>query len=218
MRLYWSLLLLIGCGGSSSMPGDGNVADDSSVDAAPIVVDDGAPTRITCKPQNQLGSALTTSYGRLDGILVAIVPPGGGGCQADNNHLHLQIRMNNQVYDVAVNVGDETGVEDVHSTTREIAMPGIPWQEGWHTAVSANYPTLGVVATDLPLRTTAELVGDLMNDLSSANHISVFATGYGSDGAHLVHRNGNSRDGLIVTEPLSRPAHVRMFSFTGQAF
>jgi hypothetical protein len=46
----------------------------------------------------------------------------------------------------------------------------------------------------------------------------VFATGYGPDGAHLVHRNGNGRDGLVVTQPLSRPAHVRMFSFSSQTF
>ena len=51
-----------------------------------------------------------------------------------------------------------------------------------------------------------------------APRISVFGTGYGPDGAHLIHRNGQGHDGLVVTEPLSTPAHVRLFSFTTQAF
>lgn len=199
---------------------DAGALDDGATgpDAAPIIVDDGTPTRIECKPKSQLGDALTTAYGRLDGILVAIVPPANsGGCQADNDHLHLQIRMNGDIYDVAVNVG-ENGLDDVHSTTREIAMPGPAWQEGWHTTVSANYVTLGLHATDLALESSAQLVTELMSDLATANHISVFATGYDTDGAHLVHRTGQSRDGLIVTQPLSRPAHVRMFAFTRQLF
>jgi hypothetical protein len=50
------------------------------------------------------------------------------------------------------------------------------------------------------------------------NHISVFGTGYGPDGAHLIHRNGQGHDGLLVTQPLSTPAHARLFSFTTQAF
>ena len=213
MRSCWSLLLLVACGSSS--PGS---PDAAAPDAAPIVVDDGTPTRISCVPQSQLGDGLTEAYGRLDGILVAIVPPAnGGGCQADNDHLHLQVRMNGDVYDVAVNVG-ENGVDDVHSTTRELAMPGPAWQEGWHTGVSANYVTLGVHAADLPLATSAQLVTAMMSDLATANHISVFATGYGNDGAHLVHRTVQSRDGLIVTQPLSRPAHVRMFAFSNQTF
>jgi len=185
MRSCWSLLLLVACGSSSS--GTPDAAD--APDAAPIVVDDGPPTRVPCVPQSKLGDNLTASYGRLDGILVAIVPPSNsGGCQADNDHLHLQIRMNGEVYDVAVNVG-ENGVDDVHSTTRELAMPGPAWQEGWHTDVIANYVTLGVRSTDMPLATSAQLVTAMMNDLGTANHISVFATGYGPDGAHLVHRN-----------------------------
>ena len=214
MRSCWSLLLLVACGSSSATPDDASI----TADAAPIIVDDGVPTRIPCKPQNQLGDGLTKSFGRLDGILVAIVPPAnGGGCQADNDHLHLQVRMNGDVYDIAVNVG-ENGVEDVHSTTREIAMPGPAWQEGWHTGVTVDYALLGLHTADLPLESASELVDDMMTDLATANHISVFATGYGSDGAHLVHRNRQRTDGLIVTQPLSRPAHVRAFAFTGQTF
>lgn len=41
---------------------------------------------------------------------------------------------------------------------------------------------------------------------------------YGGNGGHLVHRNGNGHDGMIVTEPLSSPAKLRVLSFTNIVF
>jgi hypothetical protein len=75
-----------------------------------------------------------------------------------------------------------------------------------------------VTAAAMPLSTQAALVNALMADLATVNHISIYATGYGPDGVHLVHRNGSGHDGLIVTRPLSAAAHLRLFSFTGQVF
>ena len=190
--------------------------DAPAPDATIIHVADGTPTRQTCT--SNFGTALSKTFGRMDGYLVAIVPPGNGGCNADSNHVHLQIKIDGAIYDVAVDVDSPT-VEDVHTGTREVALPGDPWSEGWHVGGTVvDYPTLGVHAADLPLGTKSGLVAEFMSDLASANHISVYATGYGSDGAHLVHRNGSGRDGLIVTQPLSTPAHARFLSFTSQSF
>jgi len=211
------LAMLVACRG----------ADDPLVDAPPTShgdaphdgdthVDDGLPTRHACT--SSFGDALSPTFGRLDGYLVAIVPPSNGACNADQNHVHLQIQMNGAVYDVAVNVGEESGTQDVHSTTLDHAMPGPPWSEGWHTGVLVDYVALGMHATDIPLQTASALAAQVTSDLTTANHISVFATGYGSDGVHLVHRNGHGTDGLIITEPLSTPSHARLFSFTDQAF
>jgi hypothetical protein len=203
---------LAACGGSGATP-DATVADvapplDTTIDA-----DDGTPVRRPCT--SQFGSALTQMYGRLDGTLVAIVPPGTGPCNADRDHVHLQIEMNGAVYDVAVNVGD-SNMDDVKTVTKDIALP--VWQEGWHTGVLEDYVSLGVHSTELTLGTRTEIADALMTDLATVNHISVFGTAYGPDGAHLIHRNGQGHDGLLVTQPLSVPAHVRLFSFTTQAF
>ncbi len=160
---------------------------------------------------------MTSSFGRLDGFLVAIVPPGGSHCQSDASHVHLQVKVNGAVYDVAVNVGS-TGMQDVHSTTRDAPMPGMPWTEGWHANVTDDYTALGVHSSDLPLGTVAQLTSDITAELASVNHISVFATGYGPSGGHLVHHNSSGHDGLIVTRPLSATAHLRLFSFTSQTF
>jgi hypothetical protein len=207
---------LFACGSSGSPSahdagaGDTPPAIDGTLDAV-----DGSPMRQPCT--NNLGTALTSVYGRLDGYLVAIVPPGNGACNADTDHVHLQIQMNGAIYDVAVNVGSsDPTMDDVHTTTREVALP--VWQEGWHTGVLQDYVSLGVHSTEIPLGTRTQNTTDIMNDLATVNHISVFGTGYGPDGTHLIHRNGQGHDGLLVTEPLSTPAHVRMFSFTTQAF
>lgn len=203
-------------------------ADDPLVDAPPsghddaprdgnVHVDDGTPIRQTCT--SNFGNALSSNFGRLDGYLVAIVQPMNGACNADQNHVHLQIKMNGDIYDVAVNVGEESGTQDVHSTTLEHGLPGPAWAEGWHTgAALVDYVSMGVHSTDMPLETAAGLASEITTDLATANHISVFATGYGPDGIHLVHRNGHGTDGLIVTEPLSTPSHARLFSFSDQAF
>ncbi len=208
MRTCVTLLLaLVACSDPPATPADAPAPDASEVD--------GPPVRLPCT--NQLGTGMSPEFGRLDGILVAVVPPGNGGCNADSGHIHLQVKMGGAVYDISVNVGD-AGMQDVHSAVRDLKLPGPAWSEGWHPAIGNDYVALGVRAADLPLRTKAELTAELMTELSTANHISVFAIGYGPDGGHLVHRNGGGRDGLLITKPLSASARVRMFSFTGQTF
>jgi hypothetical protein len=205
---------LLGCSGGSSKPADASGDTAPGIDGTLDAID-GSPTRIPCT--SQFGSALSSSYGRLDGYLVAIVPPGNGGCNADTDHIHLQVKMNGAIYDVAVNVGS-SAMDDVHTTTRELDLP--VWSEGWHTGslVLEDYVSLGVHSTDIPLGTHTQNIADIMADLASVNHISIYGTGYGPDGAHLIHRNGGGHDGLVISEPLSVPSHARLFSFSSQAF
>src|SRR5215813_3862715 len=99
------------------------------VDAAPIIVD-GPPTRQACT--GSFGNALTTVHGRLDGYLVSIVPPGGpAGCNADSQHLHLQVKMNGKIYDVAITAYDSAS-SGMFVTDRNLAIPDAAWSEGWH--------------------------------------------------------------------------------------
>jgi hypothetical protein len=209
MRSSWGLILVVACGGGSSAMPDGAAQPDGSI------VADGTPMRLPCT--DTFGTAMTASFGRLDGYLVAIVPAGSSRCMGDSSHMHLQVKANGAVYDLAVNVGSGS-MQDVHTATRDLPMPGPAWAEGWHTGVIDDYVALGVHSTDIPLETAAQIGTDVTNDLASANHISVFATGYSSSGGHLIHRNGSGHDGLIVTQPLSSPAHARLFSFTSLTF
>src|SRR5262249_8163994 len=75
-------------------------ADAAPTDARAAVQTDSAPACAT----TFAGTALTGTFGRIDGHLEAIVPTSGPhACRADADHVHLQIAMNNVVYDVAVN-------------------------------------------------------------------------------------------------------------------
>jgi hypothetical protein len=198
-------------GDGSKPTGDGSTAD-------------GSATRVPCT--SNFGDALSSqpTFGRLDGYLVSIVAPANmQSCNDDDSHVHLQIRMDSMIYDIAIDVTDEsTMMDDVHTTTSDsIDMPGTtPWSEGWHTGsdLVTDYVQLGLHDNDLTLEAKADLVQLIQTDLATANHISIYTTTYGDDGAHLVHRNGSGHDGLLVTNPLSTPPHIRFFSFTDQSF
>jgi hypothetical protein len=192
-------------------PVDASLTVDGAIDSgradAAVDPDDGPAMRRACT--SSFGTALSASYGRLDGFLVSIVSPGSGGCRADSTHLHLQIEMAGETYDVAVNVGG-----DVLVATRDEIVDGAVWSEGWHPSDGIDYTALGVHADDIA---TSASVTAIEADLATTNHISIYATGYDDTGAHLVHRN-NGFDGAIVTHVLSDVPHVRMFRFTDQSF
>jgi hypothetical protein len=169
---------------------------------------DGTPTRQACT--GNFGSALSSTHGRLDGTLVSIVGLGGGqGCNGDGSHVHLQVKMNGGIYDVAVN-------SDTLIAERDLPLPDGAWSEGWHTSDALDYAQLGLHSGDFTKPSSpSALAQQIESALANANHVSVFATGYGPSGAHLVHRNnGGGSDGAIVIYPLSTPAHVMMFTFT----
>lgn len=212
LRTLLLLALVAGCRSSSPSTDAPPAGSDAPLDV-PMQVEDGVPMRRPCT--ENLGSALTQGFGRLDGYLVAVVPPGNGPCNADDTHVHLQVLALGSVYDIAVNVS-ETGVDDVHMTTRDLWLP--TWKEGWHTDVVVDYVAFGVHSTDIPNRPSSQITSEMTAELANVNHISIFGTGYSGEGAHLIHRTFSGRDGMIVTQPLSTPSNARLFSFSNQAF
>src|SRR5262249_14720105 len=156
------------------------------------------PQRLTCT--DVLGSALTTSFGRLDGYLVSIVPPGHHGCNGDSSHIHLQVRASGSTYDLAVTIAPTLtpATPTVSFAGKDGSLTGVGWQEGWNTNVELDYAqTLGLHSGDFMSLTPADLTQALNDRLATVNHISVYATGYGPTGAHLVHRNSSAHDGAI---------------------
>lgn len=192
---------------SSSSGGGGGGAGGTGGNG---VVDDGPPTRNACT--SNLGQALDTNYGRLDGYLVSIVPMGQHTCNGDSTHVHLQVLMNGAVYDIAVNT-------DVLYTKKDAPLHGAPWSEGWHTDATLDYTKdLGLHSATFATTTPAGVEQMLDAELAQVNHISVFATGYGPDGAHQIHRRTFSHDGALVLNPLSANAHALLFCFSNQGF
>jgi hypothetical protein len=196
--------------------GGGGFDAGSSIDAALPSTDDGNPTRQACSPN--FGSGLTAVHGRLDGYLVTILPPKTGyNCNGDSDHVHLQVLMMGAVYDIAVNVKDDTGGA-VYFLAKNMVMPDGAWSEGWHPGYGLGYASLGLASTDFAAVVEAPLATEIENELASVNHISIFGTGYNANGAHLIHYNGGTNDGAIVLEPQDSPSRLLMFHFASDKF
>lgn len=173
---------------------------------------DGTATRQQCT--STFGAALSTGHGRMDGYLVSIVAPTTvKGCNADSDHVHLQVKINGAIYDVAVNVDGVLTKELGH------ALLDGAWSEGWHPGDDLDFVNdLSLHDGDFTSITKTAAVQQVQSFLANANHVSVFATGYGTDGAHLVHRNGNGNDGALIINPLSANPQYLVFHFPGQTF
>lgn len=222
-------LLAFACGGSTvvtSPPADdAGVVDASANDAAPPIdsgVDDGTPsTTAACTPlSKQTGTIVTSVFGRLDGTLAYVVPRGGSAaCNGDDSHVHLQILVLGNVYDVAVDIGKFAG--DVLEYEAEMPLPDGAWSEGWHGTDSLAYPTqLGLHANQFTPQDPATLGAALLTALAGKNHISIFGSGYPTaNGCHDVHYRGTGpEDGAIFIDPLSPNAHGFFFRFSTQSF
>jgi hypothetical protein len=218
------LLLLAALAGCRADAGDDPI--DAGTPDALVFVDatpgpdaadlpDGPPTRRACT--NDLGNALDEVHGRLDGILVSIVEPGFGDCNADQGHVHLQVEMNGATYDVAVNVDDP---ENVRYLARDLPLGGPAWTEGWHTGEDGllDYPAMGVHAGDFASVPRDQLTAAIDAELADANHVSIYMTGYGPDGGHNIHRRSTFLDGAIVIRPLSAHPRLLLFHFDDQDF
>jgi hypothetical protein len=182
-----------------------------AVASADSTTDDGPPVRLQCT--DTFGAGLSGTFGRLDGILVAVVPPGHGGCRADRHHVHLQVRAQGEIYDVAVNV--DGGFLAEHSAR----LPGTPWTEGWHRGGTLDYASdFGLHAGDFTANDQQAIDQRVESVIAQANHVSIYATLFDHSGVHLVHRRGQGTDGAVVLDPLSENAHVLAFRFDNQSF
>ena len=215
-----------GSGGGSPTgggTGGGGVQDAGTPDAGTLdagTLDAGTPDGVamTRACTNTFGAQLSAVHGRLDGLLVAVVPPGGRSCNGDADHVHLQVLANGSVYDVAVNVRDNTG-GDVFFLARDGAAVSFAWVEGWHPYERLGYPSLGLSSGAFTAKPISLLAQQVENELATVNHVSIFATGYGPSGVHNVHyRDGVSSDGAIIARPLSGGARTLFFHFANQSF
>jgi hypothetical protein len=143
---------------------------------------------------------------------VSIVPESSHACNGDRQHLHLQVKMSGSVYDIAVNVD---GLE----AEIDAPLPGTAWSEGWHAGEQLDYvKNLGLHAASFTVTGLSAVRQSVETAVANANHVAIYGTGYGPDGAHLIHREGSSRDGAIVLDPLGATPHIIAFRFDTDTF
>jgi hypothetical protein len=202
-------------GDDAAIEASGNSSSDAAVDMGAADVDKAETCAAT------FGTALTNAFGRLDGTVVAVVPPNDQACALPNStHLVIQVRMNGAVYRMVVDVLSNRGSPDVLIDEIDAPLAAGVWAEGWHTNVALDYATtLGVHSGPFTAMHENDLVAKITSEIDLGAKISVFATSAGEpNSAHLVHRNLTNADGAIVLHPDAATPHYVLLRFAEQTF
>jgi hypothetical protein len=138
-------------------------------------------------------------------------------CNGDDSHVHLQVEVAGNVYDIAVDIGAEN--DQVGMYPQAVALPGGAWAEGWHDD-DLSYDSLGLHVAEFPLGTPTANAASLESLLEGTSQISVFCTGYSEgNGCHDVHyQDGTTNDGALVLNPLAATPTIVFFRFVSQSF
>jgi hypothetical protein len=229
---------LAGCGSNgvtaSHAPHDAGSSEPSldasleaSADAAQVSdASDDVDKSATCvEDAAAFGSALTSAFGRVDGTVVAVVPPGDEACALPNStHLIIEVRMQGAIYRMVVDVLSNTSAADsgtdVFFYEEDAPLQAGAWAEGWYPGVVLDYAaTMGLHSTQFAPMTEGDLVAKITSEIAIGAHVSVFATSGGGEtnSAHLVHRNLANQDGAIVINPETAP-HYLLMRFAEDSF
>lgn len=206
------LVMVVACSSSKTAA----VTDAKPIDAAP----DAYPGAAACA--SQFGSALTDSFGRLDGTVLAVVPPADDDCAGVNStHVTVQVTMGGAVYRMVVNVLSDSNQPGVYLFETDQPLAGSAWSEGWHTDAPLDYATtLDVTKSQFTLADQNTAIARVEQFVQIGARISVYATSSGgsdADSAHLIHRNLTDEDGAIVIDPDTSP-HYLLTAFSEQSF
>jgi hypothetical protein len=196
--MRFGVVFLVACGSSPALP------DAFATDGTPAKAVDCAAT---------FGAELTAGFGRLDGTLLAVIPPGYQGCaQPNSTHAVVQVMVDGAAYRMVVNVLSTSNEPRVYLGEIDAALAGGAWAEGWHLGYPLDYvTTLGVTRSQFTLADEATAAARVYDHLELGQHVSVFATSGGppqADSAHLIHRNATNADGAIVLQPETAPHYL----------
>jgi hypothetical protein len=216
------IALLVGiaaCGSKAPTNADAPVAIDAALDAGLDGPIDPSGKAANCA--TTFGTSLTASFGRLDGTVLAVVPPDDQACTAPNaTHLVVQATMGGAAYRLVIDVLSNQGSPDVSFFELDAPLTGPTWSDGWHPSQTLDYvTTLAVHKTQFTAKHEADLVTKITSEIALGAHISIFATATSAepDSAHLVHRNLTNADGAIVIDPDTAP-HYLLMAFDEQSF
>ncbi|MFS8066161.1 MAG: hypothetical protein ACMG6S_07295 [Byssovorax sp.] len=219
---------LVACGGdsttstttSSTATGTGGAGGGSGGDGGSGGSGGSAPNK-AADCSSTFGTELTSAFGRLDGVVTAVVKPVDQQCKGVNgDHVVIEAKMNGAVYRLVVNIQSDFGDPQVRYLALDHALPPPAWAEGWHTGLVVDYvATFGVHAgvdfKPYPLAQLADIVTDA---IPLGQKISVYAESSGGPSAHKVHRNTGKTDGAIVLDPEGTLPRVLLFHFSTQNF
>lgn len=209
-----------GAGGGASSTGAGGAQGKGGAAGAGGGAADAGPVDKSAACAPTFGSALTNAFGRLDGVVLAVVKPEDKHCAMWNGtHLVIEVSMNGAVYREVVNVQSDYGDPRAQFLAIDHPMPAPAWSEGWHTGVAVDYPTtFGVHSNAFTPTPMPNLIETVDAAVTIGQKVSVYSTSSGGASAHLVHRNGGNTDGAIVLDPDGPKPRLLLFHFPEQVF
>lgn len=213
--------LLIGCSSPTTpLVVEPDTALVDSAAEADVALDVTGDANKAAACASTFGDKLTNAFGRVDGIVTAVVRPVDTTCPLPNDdHVIIQLRMDGSIYRMVVNVRSTRGTDRrVRTATIEHALLGVPWSPGFHIGIPVDYPTMldAHSATFTPYEMDP-LAAEIADAITIGSKISVFATSSGGSSAHKIHRDDVNSDGAIVLDPDSKPRWM-LFAFAEQMF
>jgi hypothetical protein len=209
-------------GPADASPADGSVESGGPVDKAAACV----------KSDAELGAALTTGHGRVDGTVSAVVPPGDEACpiSANSTHATIEVKVAGKIERVVLTATDTASPDGkMHFLAKDAPLIGPAWAEGWHTGpdVALDYAKgLGVHGPDFKALSMTELTAAVSGPIAIGDRISLVSTVDDTPGSklygtrsHLVHRyskGGAGADGAVVLHPDSNPTWL-LFYYASEA-
>lgn len=221
----------IACSSSSSAtPPSGDDDDDTAAaaddddSAGDDRGDDDATKDKARACATSFGEGITPPFGRLDGKVVAVVPPAHPTCAMPNrDHVVLQVSRDGVVHRMVINVESDFG-DDLRVFYAEVSkpLPAPAWSEGWHTGLSLDYGTDLAIRPGAPtfaLADLAQATKKITDAIDVGDEVSVYAsTSSAGTGAHKIHRVGGGEDGAIFVHPKSPKPKVILFHFQTQTW
>jgi hypothetical protein len=221
-----------GVGGSSSVAGAGGKGGAAGAEAGVggatggvggaggMTCTDGVVAASKCA--TTFGTEMSAAFGRIDGTLHAIVRPQDKQCSMPNStHIALDVEMNGALYRLLARVyDDQTPGGMMFYAEKDASLPAPAFSPGWHAGATLGYVSnLGVHVADFKETPQAPLIQDVLCAVTLGDPIAIYATGYGPDGGHDVHKTtGNAADGAIVVRPDQPTSRFLLFHFVNQTF
>lgn len=176
-----------------------------------------------CAFENEFGALFTNAFGRADGTVIAVVPPGWPCPFPNSDHVVIQVRIDGGVQRLVVNVKSDFGNPNVFMRELNAPLPAPAYGEGWHPGLQLDYPTDFDVHTDggwdeVNLDQASTRIYDA---ITVGAPVSVYGSSSGGSyavSAHKVHRNGSKKDGAIVIDPTGSNPRWLLFRFGNQSF
>jgi hypothetical protein len=168
----------------------------------------------------EFGQGLTAGFGRLDGVVWAVLNVTDSQCPRPNSdHVIVQVVAEGRVYRMVVNVQSDRVGADPRVALFETPVAALDYAEGWHTGVRFDYAAdANAHSADFTFADMTTLSNDVVARIPIGARISVFAHTSGGDSAHKVHRNASGQDGAVVIDPTGPDARALLFRFANQSF